>query len=1082
MKGEELIMNVSKLLKCSASGMTLAIALSAAPAFGQTVPTTPPPPDTSPTATETRPATAGDQAPQDAQNPVEQVQTALPGVAAQTDAPTPEIVVTGTSIRGVAPVGSNLISVGRDTIEDTAVQSVQQLLKTVPAVVGLGSAGQGSFGSADASGTNAPTIHGLGASASNSTLILIDSHRFPLTGLNHALGDPNIIPPIALQRVEVLPDGSSSVYGSDAVAGVINFITRSHFNGVEAQAQTGFGDDYRTWQVGALAGTTWDSGWFVVAGNISHRDALAYSSRDFLAANHIDRAREAGLDLDQAGAAGRANRGGFFCDPATVQVGGNIYTYSGGSFGSPVVNTQENAFCDTNQYADLIPDEMRHQLMTKVSQDIGDRLTVGLDLVYSNRKNVGRDNRGTVQATMFGPGSTPPGGADQINPFFVPFPGATQYTVRWSADELLGPGAQTEAGARTWYAYGHADYRISDAWRLNFGAVTGHDHSYSYSTGQLCGSCAILALNGTTSQTGSVTAPSVPGTDLIVTNLPLTTDNALDLFGGNTSSDLLRVLGSDSQTQDTQQGFRQFRGQLNGDLFALPGGTAKVALGAEYMDYTIHQNRIRSRNIGPSSDYSTQLNLDYDRNVKSGFAELFLPLIGPEQGIPGVRSLDVDVSGRYDEYSDFGDTFNPKIGANWEVIEGVRFRGSWAKSFVAPALTSRGVDEFGTTAETSVANGGFIAVPIANYPDVVNIPGVVCSATTCNIGTGNIRGIQLNGGSASLKPQKGRTWSLGVDILPSLFRGLHLSATYWHNSIKGAITAPVASFAVLGDPGRLQIFPGGLSPTSPELLQIIGTRPVNITLPSTIYYAYDFTQGNVLNLVAEGIDADARYIYSAPWGSIEAGASISYKTKFDQSFGTGPSFSVLNTTGFNTTFPSIRTEARADLGFKYGGLSATLFANYTGSYRNWSTLSLTPVERSDEGLPIGGGDKVKASTIFDLHVNYELPSFTILPKASVYLDVQNLFDKEPPFYSSANGYDTYGGNPIGRVITIGIRSLWGGSSALPPPLPAAVAPPPPVEAPPATQTCADGTVVLATQMCPAAPPPPVSPPPAPERG
>jgi iron complex outermembrane receptor protein len=172
-----------------------------------------------PPSSERRPATAADQAPAQSSNAVQAAQTAAPGIAAQTNAPTEAIVVTGTSIRGVAPVGSNLISVGRQAIEQTGVQSVQQILKTVPAVVGLGSSGQGSFGSADASGTNAPTIHGLGASASNSTLIIVDSHRFPLAGVNHALADPNIIPPNAIERVEVLPDGASSVYGSDAVAG-----------------------------------------------------------------------------------------------------------------------------------------------------------------------------------------------------------------------------------------------------------------------------------------------------------------------------------------------------------------------------------------------------------------------------------------------------------------------------------------------------------------------------------------------------------------------------------------------------------------------------------------------------------------------------------------------------------------------------------------------------------------------------------------------------------------------------------------------------------------------------------------------
>jgi iron complex outermembrane receptor protein len=217
-----------------------------------------------------------------------------------------EIVVTGSSLKGVAPVGSNLISVTSEAIEKTNAQTVQQILRSVPAVVGLGSAGQGSFNSASASGTNAPTIHGLGGSASNSTLNIIDGHRIPLSGVNHSLGDPNMVPVTMIERVEVLAEGSSSIYGSDAVAGVINFITRRKFDGIQTSGQIGFGDDYRTYQAGFVAGTSWDSGWVTVGYNYSDRSRLKTSSRPFLGADQRQRAIDAGLDLSTATAQNRA--------------------------------------------------------------------------------------------------------------------------------------------------------------------------------------------------------------------------------------------------------------------------------------------------------------------------------------------------------------------------------------------------------------------------------------------------------------------------------------------------------------------------------------------------------------------------------------------------------------------------------------------------------------------------------------------------------------------------------------------------------------------------------------------------------
>ena len=210
--------------------------------------------------------------------------------AANSAAPTlEEIVITGSALRGVAPVGSNLVTVGRDEIENTGAQTVQQILKTVPSVVGLQSAGQAAYGSFDGAGTNAPTIHGLGASASNSTLILLNGHRMPVSGINHVLADPNIVAPLALERVEVLADGASSVYGSDAVAGVVNFITRRNVDGVEASLQTGVADAYGTVNAGVLAGTTWDSGSLLVSYNYSDRDNLEAVDRDYVRANQTAR-------------------------------------------------------------------------------------------------------------------------------------------------------------------------------------------------------------------------------------------------------------------------------------------------------------------------------------------------------------------------------------------------------------------------------------------------------------------------------------------------------------------------------------------------------------------------------------------------------------------------------------------------------------------------------------------------------------------------------------------------------------------------------------------------------------------------
>ena len=192
----------------------------------------------------------------------------FPSVSAGQEQSTPptqttleEVVVTGTSLHGVAPVGANLMTIGRPAIEASGAQTIQQVLRSVPAITGFGNSGQGGFQSFDGAGAYTPTIHGLGASASNSTLVLIDGHRLPLSGINHTLADPNVIAPLAIERVEILPDGASSVYGSDAVAGVLNFVTRPKFSGFEGSLQTAMGNDgYSTTSAGFIGGVTSDVG------------------------------------------------------------------------------------------------------------------------------------------------------------------------------------------------------------------------------------------------------------------------------------------------------------------------------------------------------------------------------------------------------------------------------------------------------------------------------------------------------------------------------------------------------------------------------------------------------------------------------------------------------------------------------------------------------------------------------------------------------------------------------------------------------------------------------------------------------
>lgn len=955
------------------------------------------------------------------------------GVAsAQTAAPAPaaddskDIVVTGSSLKGVAPVGSNLTTVGRAQLDNLGVQTVQQILKTVPAVVGVNSPGQGGFGSFDGSGTNAPTIHSLGASASNSTLILINGHRLPTTGVNHVLADPNIVPTNMLERVEVLADGASSVYGSDAVAGVVNFITRRNVKGLEASVQKGFGNQYGTFNADVLYGTKWSTGSLTAAYTFSNRQNLNAGDRAFTVADHR---LQGGTD----------QQGLNTCSPAVITTGGNAYfaPYNAGGFStagspSPAVNAASTlAGCNKLNTWDLIPSEKRHNAMVSIQQHFGDKLTVTGDLIYAKRVDRQNVSRGQISGTTIYGSGAPAGNSN--NPFFVAPTGVavTSEAVSFDVDSLLGPGAHIDGRAETYYGRLDATYKVAAHWNFNIGAMLGQDTSRLDNIGQLCGSCATLALNGKTS------AP-INGVQTTA-NLALTAANALDPFGNGTSAATMAYLTDSNIYTNTKQKITNIYAKIDGDLATLPAGAAKIAIGGEYLKYTISQDKLFSNNLGPSSvaGGSSTIHLDYDRDVKSAFAELFVPLVSPEMNIPAVRRFDISVSGRYDKYSDFGDTSNPKVAANWEVTKGFKIRGNWGKSFVAPALTSRGANAAGQTAESSFGNAsgqGAFTVPYASFPTAASVPGCLATATSCTFNGSSpvIAGLVIAGGNANLKPQKGTAWSIGGDFTPDVVPGLKISATYWSNKLEGGITAPTPAMAlnVASLNNLLTIYPTGA--TAAQIAAAGAGLPAGTANPTTpIYFIFNFQQNNVLNLDVAGIDFDASYkVTTENAGKFNFGVGFTRKTKFNAAFGNGAVFDALGMAGVFTTFQAIKLEGRANVGWEYKGFDANVYVNYTGDYTNRGIgVIQNTLIKSAAGATVGGGDPVNSFTTVDLNVSYKLKDAKHFKSAQVFADVTNLFNKNPPFVNvyainGASGYDANNASPIGRVITVGLRTKF----------------------------------------------------------
>jgi iron complex outermembrane receptor protein len=946
------------------------------------------------------------------------------------DAQLEEVVVTGTSIRGVAPIGSNVVTVGQKEIEATGAVTVSQLMNTVPAITTANSAPQGE----NVYSYYSPQIHSLGGSASNSTLVIMDGLRLPGGGTQYSETDPNIIPASALERVEVLADGASSVYGSDAVAGVVNFITRRNYEGLQLNLQAGKADEYHDYTADILWGTRWQSGSVMMAAQYTHQSRLDNIDRGF-------------LSMGDYRPIGGSNMNSYNCSPATIKVPGSSSVYLSPSATTPVANTADNSPCNVNLWGSALPAAQRGNFLVKISNEFSDRLNTTTTVIANILKTTkpgtpggtpGGTPNSVTNVTVYGPGS---GKTGQINPFFVApagNPTATSEQISW-LDLLTGNYGTNNSEEDVVYGTFVANYSLTSTWQLTFADAVAWDQSSLTSNNVFCAACANLALNGTTQVTGSTTASDISNQNVISLNTPLTPANALDVWHGPganlTSPSVYNSLYSYNTSNTNLNTFNQAKLSAEGPLFALPAGDVRMAVGGEFMTAHLTQTLIGADNTGPTYSGSTQRIYHFGRNVDSTYLEFSIPVLASGNGIPLARAVDLDIAGRYDKYSDVGSTSNPKFAINWTVVEGVKLRANYSRSFVAPPLAVIGDPTQGYLYASGSAGlqTTTLFVPVANYPEVRGLPGCANATTTCAVGLSNNQGLrrQLGGGFDGIKPETGKGWSVGLDFTPSFLPGLAANVTLFNNDFRGGVTSPNPNSIVnsAGLHQRLTLCPSGCTPQQIAAFANTANGVILATpIPSAVYFLLDQNSGNVLNLQIQGLDMELSYEYpTRRWGTFRLADALTYFLRFDQDFG-GKTFSVLNTSGYNTTFPSIQTQDRLNLGWTMGPVSVDAFANFTGSYRNWSNTSVNPVITDASGNPIGGGDRVASNLTIDLHAAYNFRAGPF-KDAQVYLDGKNVLNRNPPFYNGntagilggSPGFNGFVSNPIGRILSAGVR-------------------------------------------------------------
>lgn len=910
-------------------------------------------------------------------------QIAADRAAAPDEPQNADIVVTGTLIRGVEPTGTTVIGIDRSAVEASGATTVTQLLQTVPQFGSFNTA-QAPQGGGTTVTTNRPNLRDLASSNTNgasATLLLIDGHRVVGMGIQTTSPDLDTIAPGAIERVDVVPDGGSSIYGADAVGGVVNFITRKTFSGLGVDGRFGFADEYRSWDVNATVGTTWTGGGVYASYNYSKHDAIFGRDRDWV------------RQFPTQSAAFAVPVIGVECKTPNVQIVNNPNIY-----GLPLVPTaaarlnQPNQ-CDYSDFATVYPKERRHAVFASLTQELSDSLDFELKGFFMDRKQ--RAVTGYLRATK-NLGTSP----GQLN---SPF--RSQFIINSATESQrvsFGFGAddanRQEIHLQTWGVTPTFTARLGGNWQarvlLNYGESTTTVHSPTFND---------PALNN------AITA------GLFNPYNPASSNSAASAAISN-----FEVFGQAKQSQ------LQARAVLDGDLFELPGGAVKLAVGGEFLHETLRTQKgnavpgfqttgFSGQSINGSLIVPAQARLPIlhaSREVKSVFGELVVPLLADTALF---QELTLSASGRYDDYSDFGDTFNPKFGLTWKPFDRLRIRGQWGKSFSAPSLAnSADADPATATWSTGSIFNIFVSAAGINALKARGYPAPTAANSTI---------LTLGGGSNGLKPQTATTWSLGADLDP--FAGARLSVTYWNIKFKDLIASPVGT-AASNPANYFNQFLSSyiINPTQADIQGLLSQATIvngspcssNTALQPACLYILEFnTTQNLGKFNKEGIDFVVSYEKEFGFGSIDFTSAGTYLLTRKQSVSaTAPLVDQIKQ-------GQSRLQMRTSLGTRIERFRAQGTWNHTAGYQSSPGIVGLPPFYPDQ-------NRIGAFDTFDLFFKYDFEGSGVMKDLALTLSINNVFDADAPVrYVGGSVPAQFGftnGSTIGRLVQVGFSKKF----------------------------------------------------------
>ena len=881
----------------------------------------------------------------------------------QTTSEPERVIVTGSNIPSAAEVGAApLDTVDAAAVERSGQQDVLSVLtKSDAAFSGGGNLGQSnaSIASQNTYGGSTISIHGL------PTLVLLNGRRVADSAAAAAGGttfvDVNLFPTALIKKIEVLKDGASAIYGSEAIGGVVNILLNQDFRGVQIEGRYGFTEksDIKDKRVSLIAGVGDDKTSIVIGGQYTEQDPVFTRDREWAQPENNTTNYPGVVRLN-----GRYYRlAPGLTTPTQVVAPGSLTSAAqlaaSGAYVGPFSSGQIAGFFDNSAKTGITLDQSRTSLFGSFERKIwDDHIKLYGEFLYSHNYS-----QSYLQAQPINSLSTDANGVGPIIPAGSPF-NPFAFT--------LTPGLAT---APTASATGRIQInnRFIDLPRI-FRNDTNFYRVVAGLKGNIIKSIDLnYDINFNTSQNEINYRNS---------NLPIASGlnsaiaaGTVDLFSvADQSAALSAAGGYGSNFRDLKSALNVFDAGVTLFPFNLPGGPLGFAAGFEYRFEKFRYSD--SPEIFLASVPVPPINVG--RDIYAFYGETSVPVISPTMKIPGVYSLDLDGAVRYEKYEGINSSIVPKVSFLYRPIEDVALRGSFSKSFIAPTL-------FETQGPTTT---GF--------------------SNSVNLGQGVEQAQEQGGSNPALAPSRADTYTGGIVISPHQVPGLTITGDFFHveqsnivNTIPDVtILNSVNSLGLASPFAGLVRFGSFNGPTVTAAGQLAGNLP--------LYFVTD-NLTNIGRVRIGGVDYGINYTHEFGRFGMTLGANGVYYLQYKQE--NLPGDRAYDTVGYYISqaneVPDYRLAPYAE--FRYGGFKASALGNYIPSVRDAHSIDLSTYFRNQDGyLP-----KIRDYYTIDLFFSYEFglgrttSEQTVASKDSKDARVTSSKDKNPvtPRVMSINWLD-----------------------------------------------------------------------------